>query len=54
MTLSVTQNGPPPAVSARQMKQQIEELKMRVLDLAEHHMEISMRILKNWISTSRE
>ena len=40
-----------PAVPARrQSRRELEELKMQVLELAEHQMEITVRVLRLWIA----
>lgn len=35
---------------SRKPRRQVEELKMQVLQLAEHQMEISIRVLRLWIT----
>lgn len=34
----------------RQSRRELEELKMQVLELAEHQMEITVRVLRLWIA----
>lgn len=42
---------PAPAVpSCRQSRRELEELKMQVMELAEHQMEITVRVLRLWIA----
>lgn len=40
----------PAAQGRKQNRRQMEELKMQVLELAEHQMEVTVRVLKNWIA----
>lgn len=40
----------PQPPSRRQIRRQVEELKTQVLELAEHQMDVSIQILKHWIS----
>ncbi|MEG1609657.1 MAG: hypothetical protein RR317_00550 [Bilophila sp.] len=39
-----------PPKPVRKPRRQVEELKVQVLELAEHQMEISIRILRKWIT----
>lgn len=36
-----------------QKRQQVEELKLRVKDLAERQMELSLRILRGWLDVTK-
>lgn len=45
---------PPQPPSRRQIRRQVEELKMQVLELAEHQMDISIQILKHWIAENKK
>lgn len=38
--------------SRRQLRQQTEELRVKVLDMAEHHMDVTVQVLKRWLKTS--
>lgn len=35
----------------RQLRQQNEELRVKVLDLAEHHMDVTLQVLRRWLQT---
>lgn len=50
-TLAVAGASAAPAPSSRrQSRRELEELKMQVLELAEHQMEITVRVLRLWIA----
>lgn len=37
-------------IAQRRKRQEIEELKVQVLEVAEHEMEITVNVLRHWIS----
>ena len=51
---TLPQRGVSPALARRQAHQQLEELKVRVLELAQRNMEVSLRVLKRWIGADSQ
>ena len=44
----------PVTPSRRAARQQLEDLKMQVLNLAERQMELALRVLKRWIADTKK